>query len=177
MALSDRLQRFLNEQRIEHQILPHRETFTAQEVAATSHVPGRQLAKVLIVREEDGSHLMVVLPAPCRVDLTALKDATGKRKLSLAAESELARLFPDCQIGAMPPFGNLYDLPVYIDACFPRAQDFFFQAGNHHEVVRVGYREYEQAVKPVAGEFCLHERERSAGEGGVDKTYTEEESP
>jgi Ala-tRNA(Pro) deacylase len=163
MALNDRLKRFLDEQRVEYEILPHQEAFTAREVAAASHVPGQQLAKVLVVREEGGSYLMVVLPAPCRVDLTALKDVTGTRKLSLAAESELARLFPDCQTGAMPPFGNLYDLPVYIDACFPRAQDFFFQAGNHREVVRIGYREYEQVVRPGAGEFCLHERERGAG--------------
>ena len=110
MALSDRLQHFLNEQRIGYEILPHREAFTAQEVAVSSHVPGRQLANVLLAREEGGSYL--------------------------------------------------YGLPVYIDACFPRAQDFFFQAGNHHEVVRVGYREYEQAVRPVTGEFCLHESTR-----------------
>jgi len=136
---------------------------TAQEVAATSHVPGRQLAKVLVVREEGGSYLMAVLPAPCRVDLLALKEAAGRRKLSLAAESELTRLFQDCQTGAMPPFGNLYGLPVYIDACFPRSRDFFFQAGNHEEVVRVGYQDYERVVAPAAGEFCLHERERSSG--------------
>lgn len=161
MAVNDRLKRFLDEQKIEYQTLPHQEVFTAQEVAATSHVSGRQLAKVLVARETGGDYLMVVLPAACRVDLGALRTVAGRRRLSLAAEDEFGRLFPDCELGAMPPFGNLYGLPVYIDACFPPAQDFFFQAGNHHEVVRMRYQEYERLVKPVVGEFCLHEREKS----------------
>lgn len=161
MAVSDRLRRFLDEQEVEYETLPHREVFTAQEVAAASHVSCRQLAKVLVVREEGGEYLMVVLPAACRVDLTALRTVTGKRRLSLAAEDEFGRLFPDCELGAMPPFGNLYGLPVCIDACFPTAHDFFFQAGNHHEVLRMRYQEYERLVKPVVGEFCLHGREKS----------------
>jgi Ala-tRNA(Pro) deacylase len=104
---------------------------------------------------------MAVLPAACRVDLTALRTVAGRRRLSLAAEDEFGRLFPDCELGAMPPFGNLYGLPVYIDACFSPTDDFFFQAGNHHEVVRMRYQEYERLVKPVVGELCLRGREKS----------------
>lgn len=161
MAINDRLKRFLDQQKIEHETLAHREVFTAQEVAATAHVSGRQLAKVVVVRENGRGYLMVVLPAACRVDLTALKGVTGIRKLSLAPEAEFVRLFPDCDAGAMPPFGNLYDMPVYIDACFPHAKDIFFQAGNHREVVRLRYDDYERLVRPMVGEFCLHEREKN----------------
>ena len=72
----------------------------------------------------------------------------------------MARLFPDCELGAIPPFGHLYGMPVYVDACFPRGGDIVFQAGNHREVVRMAYRDYERLAKPVAGEFCLHERDK-----------------
>jgi Ala-tRNA(Pro) deacylase len=157
MALNDRLKHFLAQQKIEYDTLPHREVFTAQEVAATTHVPGRQLAKVILVREDGKGYLMAVLPASCRLDVSTLTAVSGKRKLSLAGEDEVGRVFPDCEIGAMPPFGNLYDLPVYVDACFPREKELYFQAGNHHEVVRMRYGEYERLVRPVAGEFCLHE--------------------
>ena len=157
MALNDRLKHFLAQQKIEYDTLPHREVFTAQEVAATTHVPGQQLAKVVLVREDGKGYLMVVLPAACRLDVSALTAVSGKRKLSLAGEDEVGRVFPDCEVGAMPPFGNLYDLPVYVDACFPREKELYFQAGNHHEVVRMGYGEYERLVRPVVGEFCLHE--------------------
>lgn len=164
MAINERLKRFLNQQKIAYQTLPHREVFTAQEVAGTAHVSGRQLAKVVVVRENGRGYLMVVLPAACRVDLTALKSVTGTRKLSLAREEEFVRLFPDCDAGAMPPFGNLYDMPVYVDACFPRAKDIFFQGGNHREVVQLSYQDYEGLVRPTVGEFCLHEREKKIGE-------------
>jgi Ala-tRNA(Pro) deacylase len=164
MALNDRLKRFLDEQKVSYQTLLHREVFTAQEVAQASHVPGLQLAKVLLVRADGTGYLMVVLPAPCRLDLAALRHVTGKHKLSLASEEEIGRLFPDCEVGAMPPFGNLYNLPVYIDACFPRTREFVFQAGNHHEVVRMDYDDYGRLISPSVGEFCLHEREKSVNE-------------
>jgi len=161
MALIDRLKHFLAEQRIEYDVLPHREVFTSQEVAATSHVTGRQLAKVILVRVDGQGHLMVVLPASCRLDLTALRAVTGQRKLGLAPEDEIARVFPDCEVGAMPPFGHLYNLPVYADVCFPREKEFFFQAGNHHEVVRISYEQFQRLAKPVVGEFCTHAREKA----------------
>ena len=158
--VNDRLKQYLDRERAAYETLPHREVFTAREVAAESHVAERQLAKVLAIREEGNGHLMVVLPAACRLDLNALKHAAGRHRLSLVQEDEMARLFPDCEIGAMPPFGHLYGMPVYIDACFPRAPTIVFQAGNHHEVMRMPYAEYVRLVKPVLGEFCLHEREK-----------------
>ncbi len=163
MAINDRLKRYLDQERVVHETVPHREVFTAREAAAESHVGERQLAKVLALEEEGDGHLMVVLPAACRLDLTALRHGAGRHKLSLVGEDAIGRLFPDCEIGAMPPFGNLYGMPVYVDACLPRAREIVFQAGNHHEVVRMPYADYERLVKPTVGEFCLHEREKSVG--------------
>ena len=76
----------------------------------------------------------------------------------------MARLFPDCEVGAMPPFGNLYGMSVYVDACLPQAKEIVFQAGNHHEVVRMAFADYERVVNPVVGEFCLHERDKNVGQ-------------
>lgn len=131
MALNERLQRFLAEHEIHHEPLPHHEAFTAQEVAEAAHISGRHLAKALLVREEGGGHLLlVVLPAPCRIDLAALRADAGRRKLSLASEEEITRAFPDCEVGAMSPFGHLYGLRVYVDACFPRTEEFIFICGG-----------------------------------------------
>ena len=106
---------------------------------------------------------MVVLPPACRIDLQAVRHATGRRHLALAAEAELGQLFPDCEMGAMPPFGNLYGMPVYVDGCLKRTGQIFFQAGNHHEVAHLPYGEYERLTTPVVGELCLHEREKDVG--------------
>lgn len=155
MPLNDRLERFLKERGARYEILSHPEAFTASEIAAAAHVPGREVAKVVVVRDEGGGHLMAVLPALCRLDLAALARAAGKKEVRLAPEAEVQQLFPDCEAGAMPPFGNLYGLPVYADRHFPRSEDIFFQAGNHREIVRMRYEEFEELVKPSVGELCL----------------------
>jgi Ala-tRNA(Pro) deacylase len=161
--IAERVRRLLDETGTPYEMRIHPEAFTAQEVAAASHVPGLRVAKVLIARErDDGRYLMVVLPAPCRIDLPELRNAAGTRQLSLAGETELSGLFPDCEAGAMPPFGALYDLPVYVDACFPRDGEVFFQAGNHRELVGIRYEDFERLARPVVGEFCLHARDKAA---------------
>jgi Ala-tRNA(Pro) deacylase len=161
MAVNDRLKRYLDQERVAYETAPHREAFTARAVAVESHAAERQVAKVLVVKEEGDGHLMVVLPAACRLDLTALRHATGRHHLALVSELEMPGLFPDCEVGAMPPFGNLYGMPVYVDACFSHDQVIVFEAGTHHEVVRMPYAEYERLARPQVGEFCLHEREKS----------------
>jgi Ala-tRNA(Pro) deacylase len=159
--IAERVKRFLEEAGTHYDALSHPEAFTAQEVAEASRVSGQRLAKVLVAKVHDGGYLMVVLPAPCRIDLAALRDAAGIRQLSLAGEAELSMLFPDCDLGTMPPFGALYDLPVYVDACFPRAGEFFFQAGDHREIVRIRYEDFERLARPIIGEFCLHMRDKT----------------
>jgi Ala-tRNA(Pro) deacylase len=160
--IAERIKRLLEETGTRYETRPHSEAFTARDVAEASHVSGQRVAKVLIAREHDGRYLMVVLPAPCRIDLPALRDAAGTGQLSLAGEAELAALFPDCELGTMPPFGAVYNLPVYVDACFPRVGEFFFQAGNHRELVCIRFEDFERLTHPVIGEFCRHARDKAA---------------
>jgi Ala-tRNA(Pro) deacylase len=164
MAVIDRLRRFLDAEGVAYATTSHAEAFTAQQVAVAAHVGTRQMAKVVAVGEEGGGHLMVVLPASCRLDLAALRHAAGRGRLSLVREGDMGRLFPDCETGAMPPLGNLYGMSVFIDACFQHDADIVFPAGNHHEVVRMPYAEYVRLVRPIVGEYCLHEREKSIAE-------------
>ena len=156
MAVNSRLLGLLAKNRIEYELMPHREAFTAQEVAQTAHIRGRRLAKVVLVRAGRGDYLMVVVPASTHVDLELLERVSGHKHLVLATEGEIQRVFPDCELGAMPPFGNLYGMPVYLDACFAGQEIIIFQAGNHHEVVRMTFSEYERLAGPFARVTCLH---------------------
>jgi len=156
MAVNRRLQSLLMLNRVEYELLPHREAFTAQEVAQTTHVRGRRLAKVVLVRTGRNRYLMAVLPASEHVDLEVLAHLSGHERLRLASEEEMLRAFPDCEPGAIPPFGNLYDVPVFLDTCLTHEEDIIFQAGNHHEVVRMPFAEYERLAGPFAEVACLH---------------------
>lgn len=154
--LVERARNLLETNGVAFETLPHREAYTAQGVAATAHVSGWNLAKVVVVRAPGEGPVMVVLPASCRLDLAALGRVLGKPNVTLMPESEMESLFPDCETGAMPPFGHLYGLPVWVDAHFPKTGEFAFQAGNHHEVVRMRYADYERLARPVVAEFCRH---------------------
>ena len=156
MALSERLHKLLERNKVQYEVLPHREAFTAEEVASTSHVAGRLLAKPVIVREAEGRWYMAVVSAHEHVSLATIHRVTGRPKGRLATEEELRRLFPDCELGAMPPIGALYGIPSYLDEGFRRNQDIYFQAGNHHEVVRMRFADYERLAGPFLGEFTLH---------------------
>jgi Ala-tRNA(Pro) deacylase len=157
MPCIERVKQLLDDKQINYEIIPHREAFTSQEVAQTTHVPGRRVAKLVILREAKGSFVMTVLPASEHLDLAVFRHMTGRQGVAMATEEELRRLFPDCELGAMPPFGNLYQLPTYVDACFWDEEDFYFQAGNHREAVRMAFADYERIAGPFAGEFHLHE--------------------
>ena len=154
--LVERARNLLETNGVAFETLPHREAYTAQGVAATVHVSGWNLAKVVVVQAPGEGPVMVVLPASCRLDLAALARVLGKPSVSLMPESAMESLFPDCETGAMPPFGNLYGLPIWVDAHFPKSGEFAFQAGNHHEVVRMRYADYERLARPVVAEFCRH---------------------
>jgi Ala-tRNA(Pro) deacylase len=156
MAINERVMRLLEQHKVEYEVLPHREAYTSQEVAETVHVKGCRVAKVVVAREPSGSYLMLVVPATCKVDLALLSRQTGRAGTMLAHEEELQRLFPDCELGAMPPFGRLYGMPMYLDRCFRRSPEILFQAGNHHEVVRMDLEDFLELARPLAGEVCLH---------------------
>lgn len=163
MAIVDRVRKELEQRKVPYELLKHREVFTAQEVAQASHVAGRLLAKPIVIHEGEGRFCMVIVTAPQHVDLSALHQFTGHPRGRLATESEIAGLFPDCELGAIPPIGHLYGIPAYLDEEFRRHDDIYFQAGNHHEVVRMRFADFEKAAGPFAGEFSLHREPSKLG--------------
>jgi len=156
MALVGRLEKLLKERKVEWEVRPHREAFTAPHIAQTAHVPGRLLAKVVVVHEATGTYIMAVVPATEHVDLGTLIYMTGRSLDRLATEHELGWLFPDCEVGTMPPFGRLYDMEMYVDSAFHDHEEIWFQAGNHHELVRMRFEEFKKAAGPFSGEYTLH---------------------
>jgi Ala-tRNA(Pro) deacylase len=145
MAINHRLQHLFDQRRSSYAVLPHPDAYTAQAVAQSVRVKGGQLAKVVVIRDGAGKDFMAVLPATRQLDPQALHLVTGRAGFQLEDERELELLFPDCEVGAMPPFGSLYGLTMYVDPCLLRGRNIFFQAGNHHEVVLMRCEEYEMA--------------------------------
>jgi Ala-tRNA(Pro) deacylase len=156
MPMNARVQGLLEGNRVPYELLAHPLAFTAQGVAHASHVSGWQMAKVVVVRPSSGPALMAVLPASCRLDLKHFEEISGSRGLTLVSEAEMRDVFPDCETGAMPPFGNLYGLPVWVDAHLARERELVFQCGNHREAVRVHWTDFERLVHPAVADFCKH---------------------
>ncbi len=143
---------FLDAHGTKYIVISHSKAYTAQGIAAISHISGRELAKTVIVKL-DGDLAMAVLPASYQVDLDSLRRATGVREAELATEREFKQHFPDCETGAMPPFGNLYGIPVYVDETLAEDREIAFNAGSHYELIRMAYKDFDQLVKPEVMEF------------------------
>lgn len=166
MSVNTRLQELLDRHGRCYEVVPHRETVTAHQAAQTSHVSGTHVAKAVVMRDAAGSDFMVVLPASFHLDPRVVHRVTGRAGVRLEDERELARIFPDCDLGAMPPFGNLYGMSMYVDPCLIENQkEIWFQAGNHHELVRMDVEDYERVAQPFHAAACLH-RESPAAVGG-----------
>jgi len=143
----------LNESKVRYEILHHPEAVTAQRIAQAEHVKGRHHAKVVLLKSGE-QRLMAVLPADHQIDLEKVGRVIGKTA-SLDSEKEFKSLFPDCAIGAMPPFGNLYGLPTYVDKSLA-AQDYIvFEAGTHSDAIKLSYRDYEKIVKPQVEDLAI----------------------
>lgn len=155
MTVLKKLKDYLDKNGVSYEVITHREAFTAQEIAANLHVPGKQLAKVVMVKTGD-RFIMTVLPAAWRIDLNKLKKILKDKKIKLATEEEFKGLFPDCDIGAMPPFGNLYDIETYVDTSLTDDEEIFFNAGTHFEVVRMKYKDFTGLVNPKVADFAVH---------------------
>jgi Ala-tRNA(Pro) deacylase len=158
MPVLGKLRSFLDDAGVEYEMLRHERAFTSEAVAAAQHVPGRELAKVVIVRAGD-RFLMATLPATSRLDLHKLAELAGERHAVLATEEELARLFPGCEVGAMPPFGNLFDLPVYADRQLADDERIVFEAGTHTDTVRLAWADFVRLVEPTVGDLTLMHEE------------------
>ena len=155
MAMVKRLQQFLDANGVKYEVTPHQVAYTSQEIAAASHVSGKAMAKVVMVKRGEAL-VMTVLPAACKVGTDRLEKIFGAARPTIAREHEFAGLFPDCDTGAMPPFGNLYGVEVYVDEEVAKNPKIVFQAGNHQELVTMGYADFARLVQPKVAEFCSH---------------------
>jgi Ala-tRNA(Pro) deacylase len=146
------LKQFLDQERVKYVSIVHSTAYTAQEVAASAHVTGKELAKTVIV-ELDGKLAMAVLPANRKVVLQDLRDVTGAEEVKFASEEEFQQRFPDCETGAMPPFGNLYGMDVYAAESLQQSDQIAFNAGSHTEVIKLAYADFERLVQPKVLSF------------------------
>jgi Ala-tRNA(Pro) deacylase len=150
--IAKKLKDFLDERKIKYVTIAHSPAYTAHEVAQSAHVPGRCMAKTVMVML-DGAPAMAVLPANHRVLLDDLREITESEDVQLAQEDEFRKLFPDCEAGAMPPFGNLYDMSVYVSPDLADEDEIAFNAGSHTEIIKMMYPDFEQLVKPRVANF------------------------
>ena len=149
-----RLKEFLDSHNMKYVTISHSRAFTAQETATSAHIPRNELAKTVMVKA-DGKMAMAVLPASYKVDFDLLKKATGSGKVEIADEEEFKDLFPGCEIGAMPPFGNLYGMDVFVAKSLTEDEEIAFNAGSHRELVRMAYKDFEGLVKPRVMKFSV----------------------
>lgn len=143
-----RLKDFLDKNNIKYVVISHSRAFTAAAIGAITHIPGKEIAKTVMIRI-DGKLAMVVVPGSRSVDLNALKAAVPAQTATIVPEPEFSDSFPDCEVGAMPPVGVLYNLPVYVDEMLTHDEEIAFNAGSHRELVRMSYKDFDRLVKPT----------------------------
>ncbi len=143
-----KLREFLDANHVQYVTVTHSAAFTAQGIAALTHIPGKELAKTVIVNVDDAL-AMVVLPASYHVDLDLMREVTGGKNVTIAHERDFQNCFPGCETGAMPPFGNLYDMTVYVDESLTADKEIAFNAGSHYELIKMSYEDFARLVKPV----------------------------
>ena len=147
-----KIKEFLDEHNIKYTIIKHSSTYTAQEIAASAHISGKELAKTVMIKF-DGKMAMAVLPASYKISFDDLKEVLGVEKVRLAYEQEFMDKFPDCEVGAMPPFGNIYGLEVYVAESLADDEEIAFNACSHTELIRMKYKDFEELAKPKRLKF------------------------
>ncbi|AAM73102.1 MAG TPA: deacylase [Chlorobaculum sp.] len=148
-----RLREFLDSHQVKYFVISHSPAYTAQDIAAAAHVSGNELVKTVMV-SIDGKMAMALLHAPRHLDFDLLRELCGSRDVTLAEEIAFSGLFPECEIGAMPPFGNLYGMKVYADEELDESMDIVFNAGTHRELLRLSWFDYKRLVNPVMGRIA-----------------------
>jgi Ala-tRNA(Pro) deacylase len=146
---AQKLKEFLDRHGIKYALTSHSLAYTAQEIAASAHIAGKELAKTVMVKIDD-KMAMAVLPASYKVSFDLLKEAAGAGKVELAHEQEFRDMFPELEVGAMPPFGNLYGMDVFVDESLSADDEIAFNSGSHTELIKLAYRDFERLVKPKA---------------------------
>lgn len=149
-----KIKQFLDDQSVQYVTISHSPAFTAQKIAAAAHIRGKELAKTVMLKV-DGEMAMAVLPGSMRVDFEFLKVLAEAKHIELASEEEFENLFPECETGAMPPFGNLYGMDVYVAEALGEDEEIAFNAGSHTELIRMTYADFERLVEPKLGKFAV----------------------
>ncbi len=147
-----KIKEFLDEHSIKYTIIKHSSAYTAQEIAASAHISGKELAKTVMIKF-DGKMAMAVLPASYKISFDDLKEVLGVEKVRLAYEQEFMDKFPDCEVGAMPPFGNIYGMEVYVAESLADDEEIAFNACSHTELIKMKYKDFEELVKPKRMKF------------------------
>ena len=150
-----KLKEFLDKNGIEYVTITHSKAFTAQKVAASAHIPGKELAKTVIIKI-DGKMAMAVLPASYRVNFDLLQEALGAEKVELAQEKDFKDIFPNCETGAMPPFGNLWNMGIFVAESIAENEEISFNAGSHTELIRMKFSDYKRLTNPVIIKYSFH---------------------
>ncbi len=146
---------FLKQEKVKFDLLPHRDTYNAQSMAQTLHVSGHHVAKTVLLRADGGKAFVVaVLPASRTIDLELASLMLGGRDLEVASESEIAEHFPDCELGALPPFGSYYGMMTIVDASLDEDEEILFEGNTHHESIRMIFDDFRHIEEPVIGHFC-----------------------
>ncbi len=145
---------FLDERGVKYVLISHSRAFTAQEIAASAHVPGKEMAKTVVIKI-NGEMALAVLPALYRVDLDLLKLVTHADAVELAGEKEFKDTFPGCEVGAMPPFGNLYAMRTFVADSLVEDESIAFNAGSHTELMRMAFKDFQRVVQPEIVEFTV----------------------
>jgi len=151
-----KLKEFLDGKGIKYVSIKHSLAYTAQEVAASANIHAKELAKTVIVKL-DGKLAMAVLPATKKVDFDLLQKASGARQAVITSENEFKDAFPECDIGAMPPFGNLYEIDVFVDESLSEDEEIAFNAGTHTELIKVAYKDFKKLVNPKMARFAAQQ--------------------
>ncbi len=154
MAVTELVQEFLRQANVAYSVFPHAPAYTAQEEAAVTHIPGRDWAKA-VVFFADGEPIQAVVPADLVVDIEQLLLLTGAERVRLATEDELEALYPDCEPGAMPPLGPLYNQPVFVDVALAAEPQIVFNAGTHGDAVCMRYDDFAAVARPIVGSFAM----------------------
>jgi len=150
-----KLKEYLDDNNIQYVTITHSQAYSAQKVAASTHISGWEIAKTVIVKA-DGKMAMAVLPASTRINMKLLREVTGSENVQIASEEEFEKRFPECETGAMPPFGNLYDMDVFVAKTLTFDEEIAFNAGTHTELIRMFYKDFERLVKPKVVEFSYN---------------------
>ncbi len=144
---ASKLKNYLDENKIKYRTIQHSVAYTAQEIAARAHIPGKELAKTVMIKI-DGKMAMIVVPASHKIDVEEIKDIVESESVRIASEQEFKDKFPDCEVGAMPPFGNLYAMDVFVSATLTEDEEIAFNAGSHSELIKMDFKDFERLVQP-----------------------------